>query len=172
MTTIPLPANTLRPPQRLWHLIGSLCLAVFTAAPAHAQSSALDKQDADGLTALMKAAAKGEVAKVKDLIAKGANPNVKSSDSAVTALHLAAYWGQTEVVNALIAAKADAMAKATQDMGPIDYAASGGQLEAAKALKAAGASLKPSAGGFGAFLDAGTLPFALLSKASGKPIPK
>lgn len=141
-------------------------------APPASQVAAVDKEDADKLTALMRASAKGDVKAVNDLIAKGANVNAKSSDSGVTALMFAAYWGELPAVNALLAKSAALGQKDSGGLTAIDYAATGGQKDTARLLQDKGAKLKPSSGGFGAFLDVGGMPFKLLEKASGKAIPK
>lgn len=167
-------------------LITFACFLLFVLVPNSARSgavelgqatsstpaSAVDREDSDKLTALMRASAKGDVRAVNDLIAKGANVNAKSSDSGVTALMFAAYWGELPVVNALLAKSADVGQKDSGDRTAIDYAATGGQRETANLLQGKGARLKPSSGGVGAFLDVGTMPLKLLEKASGKPLPK
>ena len=132
-----------------------------------------DKEDADKLTPLMRASAKGDLKTVTDLISKSANVNAKSSDSGVTPLMFAAYWGEDAVVNALLGKGANIAQKDSGDRTAIDYAATGGRKETAKLLQDKGAKLKPSSGGaFGAFLDAGSMPLKLLEKASGKSAPK
>ncbi|KAM1257719.1 hypothetical protein ACFX13_038133 [Malus domestica] len=61
-----------------------------------------------------------------------------------TPLHLAAWSGQTEVVNFLCSHKADVGAAAMDDMGAIHFAAQKGHLEVVRTLLSSGASVKAS----------------------------
>ncbi|KAK6129912.1 hypothetical protein DH2020_036306 [Rehmannia glutinosa] len=76
----------------------------------------------------------------------GANPlAVNSRDRhSRTPLHLAAWSGQTEVVNYLCKNKADVGAAAMDDMGAIHFAAQKGHLEVIKILVTCGVSVKSS----------------------------
>ncbi|KAK6117033.1 hypothetical protein DH2020_049277 [Rehmannia glutinosa] len=76
----------------------------------------------------------------------GANPlAVNSRDRhSRTPLHLAAWSGQTEVVNYLCKNKADVGAAAMDDMGAIHFAAQKGHLEVIKILVTSGVSVKSS----------------------------
>ncbi|MCI0337981.1 MAG: ankyrin repeat domain-containing protein [Acidobacteria bacterium] len=93
------------------------------------QKSELDREDQDKLTQLMRAAARGQFETVKGLLAKGANPNIKSSEQWLTALMFASYFGNLEIVKALLEKGAKVDAKDEGGNGPIDWAAVGGNKE-------------------------------------------
>ena len=59
---------------------------------------------------MIRAAFKGDMAKVKSLLTKGADVNTKANDS-LTALIQAAYFGDTDIVKVLLANTADVNAK-------------------------------------------------------------
>jgi ankyrin repeat protein len=113
----------------------------------------------------MRAAARGETAAVKNLLAKGADPNVASSEQGVTALMFAAYFGHVDIVNALVQKGARVDAKDGGGSGPIDWAAVGGRKEIAKLFSAKGAQLNPNGGGF---IGIGSMPLWLMKKAAEK----
>jgi ankyrin repeat protein len=103
---------------------------------------------------LIDAAALGDVARVKALIAAGVNPNIKAKDG-TTALFAAAEKGHLDVVRALLGVKADVNAKANETCirreGACDnqkagstalfFAAENGYSDVVKALLGAGANV-------------------------------
>ncbi len=92
--------------------------------------------------AVANAAMDGEAAKVRSLIATGADVNVPQGDG-MTALHWAAERGDAALVNALLAAKASV--KATTNVGnytPLHVAAKTGNPAVVAALVKAGADAK------------------------------
>ncbi|XP_050375657.1 uncharacterized protein LOC126793238 [Argentina anserina] len=90
------------------------------------------------------AARSGDLSQVQVIVSS--NPlKVNGRDKhSRTPLHLAAWAGQTEVVNFLCKNKADVGAAAMDDMKAIHFAAQKGHLEAVRALLSAGASVKSS----------------------------
>jgi hypothetical protein len=76
-----------------------------TAVKAAITNSDLNARDANGATALMRAARAGNVATVRKLLAAGADPNVSDRDGR-TALHDAALARSPQAVEALLAGKA------------------------------------------------------------------
>jgi ankyrin repeat protein len=136
-------------------LLLSACL-LFTQTTA-----AIDAEDADKLTPLMRASARGDVKAVTALLEKGANPNVRSSDTNITPLMFAAYFGHTAVIKTLIARGARIELKDTFGAGAVDWAAVGGHDEVEGLLTAPNVSLNP-------FLNLAVLPLTLMDKAAGK----
>lgn len=92
----------------------------------------VNREDAEKLTQLMRASARGDRGLVTQLLADGADPNVRSREQSVTALMFAAYFGHTEVVNLLLEKGAAVDAKDGGGNGPIDWAAVGGRKDIAK----------------------------------------
>ncbi|XP_016651019.1 PREDICTED: serine/threonine-protein phosphatase 6 regulatory ankyrin repeat subunit A [Prunus mume] len=88
------------------------------------------------------AARSGDLTAVQSILSS--NPlAVNSRDKhSRTPLHLAAWSGQTEVVNFLCSHKADVGAAAMDDMGAIHFAAQKGHLEVVRTLLLSGASVK------------------------------
>ena len=84
---------------------------------AHAGQAA---QDPDGLTPLMRGAARGDLAQVNALLAKGADPNAITPEQRVTALMCAAYFGRVEVIKALLAKGAKLEQKDAQGAAAVD----------------------------------------------------
>lgn len=117
--------------------------------------------DADGLTPLMRAAARGDAAEVSTLLAGGADPNAAHAEVRVTLLMFAAYSGHDAVVQILLDKGARANAKDAAGASAADWAAQNGHQATADRLTKAGAQLNP-------FLNIGVLPFALMDKAAGK----
>ena len=105
-------------------------LAAFFALNAQANPK-------DNVPPLMEPVAKGEVDKVKAMIASGADVNARA-EHGITALHLAVCAGYDEIAKLLRAAGADPNAKDDQGQSPSD-------LEQAMNQRAAslGASAKP-----------------------------
>ena len=90
----------------------------------------------NGDTPLLRAAANGHLAIVRDLIAAGAN--LRGPPLRPQALAEAAANGHPEVVKALIDAKANVNAEVRNGDTPLLRAAAGGHLEIARTLIAAG----------------------------------
>jgi ankyrin repeat protein len=131
------------------------CLFV-AQAPA-----AIDAEDADKLTPLMRASARGDVKAVTALLGKGADPNARSSDTNITPLMFAAYFGHSPVIKALVAKGARIELKDAFGAGAVDWAAVGGHDALESMLTGPSVSLNP-------FLNMGTLPLTLMDKAAGK----
>jgi len=117
--------------------------------------------DADGLTPLMRAAARGDAAQVTALLAGGADPNAAHAEVRVTPLMFAAYSGHDAVVQLLLDKGARPNGKDAAGASAADWAAQNGHQATAERLTKAGAQLNP-------FLNIGVLPFALMDKAAGK----
>jgi len=86
---------------------------------------------------LRQAAGAGNLAAVRDLLARGADPDAADVNRRKTPLHLAAQAGHVEVVKALIAAGADTDALDSDGLTPAEKARDQGHSEIVKALKAA-----------------------------------
>jgi ankyrin repeat protein len=93
-----------------------------------------------GQDSLIGAAAAGDLARVKALLAAKADVNARAANRA-TALLVASYRGHLQIVKTLIAAKADVNAKALYGITPLMAASAGGHLEVLKVLLAAKADL-------------------------------
>lgn len=117
--------------------------------------------DADGLTPLMRAAARGETAQVTSLLAGGADPNQAHAELRLTPLMFAAYGGHDAVVQLLLDKGARANTKDAAGASAADWASQGGHEPTADRLGKAGAQLNP-------FLNVGILPFGLMDRAAGK----
>jgi len=135
-------------------VILALCVAVLTwQAPA---------VDGDGLSALMRAAARGEIAAVTSLAAGGADVNAGHAQLRLTPLMFAAYGGHDAVVRLLLEKGASPNLKDASGASAADWASQGGHEGTAGVLTKAGAQLNP-------FLNVGVLPFGLMDTAAGKP---
>ena len=73
-------------------------LVLLLALLARQAGPAVDAPDADGLTALMRASARGDVAAVTALVARQADVNLQAEGTRISALMCAAYFGRTEVI--------------------------------------------------------------------------
>lgn len=133
-------------------MILALLLSVATLQP---------QTDADGLTPLMRAAARGDVAQVTSLLAGGADVNLAHAQLRLTPLMFASYSGHDAVVQLLLEKGAAANAKDAAGASAADWASQGGHEPTADRLAKAGAQLNP-------FLNVGILPFGLMDKAAGK----
>ena len=94
---------------------------------------AVDARDANGETPLILSSEAGDASAVRDLLARGADPNAQSLTS-WNALHGAAEAGSVECVELLVAAGARTDARAKSGMTPAEIARKYGRDEAAAAL--------------------------------------
>jgi ankyrin repeat protein len=97
--------------------------------------------DEYGTTRLMRAAARGELAEVRGLLAGHASLDARDRRSGFTPLHLACASGHSEVVMALIHAGAALEARTEHDTTPLMVAAQSGEVDVVKVLLRAGADL-------------------------------
>jgi len=118
--------------------------------------------NADGLSPLMRAAARGDTAAVTTLVAGGADVNAAHASLRLTPLMFAAYGGHDGVVRLLLEKGATANLKDTNGASAADWAAQGGHDGTGAIVGKAGAQLNP-------FLNVGLLPFGLMDTAAGKP---
>jgi ankyrin repeat protein len=96
--------------------------------------------DGCGRTALHRAARKGNRARIEQLLQQGADVEARTRKQGQTPLHIAAAKGHAELLPLLIT-PATLEALDNQDHTPLDLAVECHQLEVAKVLVAAGASL-------------------------------
>ena len=100
-----------------------------------------EADDVAGVTALMRAAARGREPVVRALLEQGADANAASKSGGLTPLMYAATSGRANVIDALIAGGADANAKAAHlGSTALHFAASAGHLQATQALLTGGAT--------------------------------
>jgi ankyrin repeat protein len=121
----------------------------------------VDAPDGDGMTALMRAAARADAAAVSVLLAKGADVDRQAEGTRLSALMCAAYFGHAEMVKTLLARGAKPDLKDATGASAADWASAGSHGAVTDALTKAGAQLNP-------FLNLGVMPFALMDKAAGK----
>jgi ankyrin repeat protein len=119
------------------------------------------QEDPDGITPLMRAAARGQLGEMNGLLAKGADVNARTTEQRVTALMFAAYFGHADAVKALLAKGAQLNLKDAQGAAAVDWASLGGHSELEKPLTGPGAALNP-------FLNTGQMPIWLMDKAAAK----
>ncbi len=105
-----------------------------------AKGTNVNATGADGTTAIMYAAANGDLELVRALIKAGANVKLKNQFG-TSALTEAAIIGSAPIVDALLKAGADANFKNPNGETPLMAAARSGHVDAAKALLAAGADI-------------------------------
>ncbi len=141
-------------------ILALLFAVVVSRVPRVAAQAAIDAEDQDQLTQLMRASAKGDLKAVSALLAKGADPNVQNAVQRVTALMFASYFGHTPVVNALVAKGANVALKDALGAGAVDWAILGDHAALAKVFTDKGARDNP-------FLTLGSMPFWLMDKAAG-----
>jgi ankyrin repeat protein len=96
--------------------------------------------DADGSTAIMYAAANGDIDLVRALIKAGANVKLKNQ-LGTSAITEASIIGSTPIIDALLKAGADPNFKTPDGETPLMAAARSGKVDAAKTLLAAGADI-------------------------------
>jgi ankyrin repeat protein len=137
-----------------------LGFALSLISPVAAQK-AIDAEDQDQLTQLMRASAKGDLNAVNSLLAKGADPNVQNTVHGLSALMFASYFGHTAVVDVLVEKGAKITMKDAMGAEPIDWAILGEHPALVKAYSSKGAREHP-------FLFLGSMPFALMNTAAGK----
>lgn len=106
----------------------------------------LNAKDKGGNTPLHYAAARGEMAVAKFLLANGADVNSKDSKG-LTPLHDAAQLGQKTMVELLLSHHADANAKSFEGITPLHLAASKGFLSVTETLLANGADMNAEMAG-------------------------
>src|SRR5512144_1077513 len=88
--------------------------------------------------ALLQASTQGDAAVVRELLAKGVNPNAKDDYFKWSALELTARGGHQEAMLDLLKAGADVHARGVCGRTPLHAAAETGQIEAMKTLVANG----------------------------------
>lgn len=93
------------------------------------------------MTPLLKASWDGDLPIVEYLIKKGANVNARATDTKETPLMNAVTRGHTEVIKALLAAKADVTLRNSFDFNPFTSAVAAGNQEIATLLLDAGAKV-------------------------------
>ena len=141
---------------------------------ALAKGADVNASNADGVTALMLAGAKGYRDLVDMLLSKGARADAATKEDKVTALMMAANWGHTPVVDLLLDKGANL---STEDGGKrtvLDWAGMDESVkpEDSKALqrhlKEKGAKESKQQGALGLFLSVGSMPKlgALLERAA------
>ncbi|MBN1834077.1 MAG: ankyrin repeat domain-containing protein [Deltaproteobacteria bacterium] len=109
---------------------------------------------------MIKAAGRGDIGAVKDLITKGADVNAKLEGSDWTALHLAAGEGHTGMVKLLIESGADVNVKDAVKNDPLRRATVTGHIETVQVLLDHGANVNAKGRyGFTALMGAGWLYF-------------
>lgn len=143
--------------------IVALVLALTLAAPAQApsQSGAVNAEDQDKLTPLMKACARGDLKTVSDLLDKGADVNYPHAQFRVTPLMFAAYFGHADVVKLLIAKGAKVTARDALAAQAVDWAEFDNHTDVANILKANG-------GQTNFLLPLSSMPFSVMDKAKGQ----
>jgi ankyrin repeat protein len=115
--------------------LGALIAAGVTSSPALAQNPLAEQ--------LLQAAARGDTAAVRKLIAAGAGAGINARDGGGrSALLLATHGNHVDAARLLIAAGADVNAKDGIEDSPFLYAGAEGQLEILRLTLAAGADLK------------------------------
>jgi len=108
------------------------------AAPAQIPPSAADKA---GYTGLFAAAARGDVAQIRVLLAGGQKPDGRDGHGR-TPLHVAAYGGHHEAMQVLVAAGADPNALERDRYDIVTIAAVAGDVPTLRAALALGASAR------------------------------
>jgi len=93
--------------------------------------------------ALYKAAYMGRTKKVKRLVEKGVNVNIKSPNSQRTPLHIAASKGRFEIVQALVDHGANLKVTNKEHKTPLDFAVEKNRTEIVKYLLEHGAIATP-----------------------------
>jgi ankyrin repeat protein len=142
-------------------VIGITLFVLVTTMGSLQAASAINQEDAQQLTPLIRAAARGNLQEVDALLGKGADPNVQSSHQGITALMCAAYFGHLEVVKALVAKGARLNQKDRNGGGAVDWAVAGERDDVDQWLESKGATINP-------FLNLFSFPVAFMDLAAGK----
>jgi ankyrin repeat protein len=142
-------------------VIGITLFVLVTTTGSLQAASAINQEDAQQLTPLIRAAARGNLQEVDALLGKGADPNVQSSHQGITALMCAAYFGHLEVVKALVAKGARLNQKDRNGGGAVDWAVAGERDDVDQWLESKGATINP-------FLNLFSFPVAFMDLAAGK----
>jgi ankyrin repeat protein len=142
-------------------VIGITLFVLVTMMGSLQAASAINQEDAQQLTPLIRAAARGNLQEVDALLGKGADPNVQSSHQGITALMCAAYFGHLEVVKALVAKGARLNQKDRNGGGAVDWAVAGERDDVDQWLESKGATINP-------FLNLFSFPVAFMDLAAGK----
>ena len=116
----------------------ALLVAWADAAPAQVPPSAEEKA---GYTGLFAAAAQGDAARIKALVAGGQKPDGRDGHGR-TPLHVAAYGGQHEAMQALVAAGADPNALERDRYDIVTIAAVASDVPTLRAALSLGASAR------------------------------
>lgn len=138
-----------------------LALAAPAFEPPQAAAAAVNAEDQDKLTPLMKACAKGDLKTVNDLVEKGADVNYPHAQFRVTPLMFAAYFGHADVVKLLIAKGAKVTARDALAAQAVDWAEFDNHTDVANILKANG-------GQTNFLLPLSSMPFSVMDKAKGQ----
>ncbi|HEY6346117.1 MAG TPA: ankyrin repeat domain-containing protein [Bryobacteraceae bacterium] len=125
---------------------------------ATAKGAGVNTADADGSTAIMYAAANGDLELVRALIKAGANVKL-ANQLGTSAIAEAAIIGNAPIIDALLKAGADPNFRTPNGETPLMEAARSGRMDAAKALLDAGADInaKETWGGQSALMWAAAL---------------
>lgn len=102
-----------------------------------------DARDADGYTALHRAAFEGDAFEAGRLLQLGANVNAAGGPAGITPLHAAVYVESLDVTLTLLAAGADTEVRDADGWTPLHAGASRGSAAAVAALLAAGVDPEP-----------------------------
>ncbi len=99
---------------------------------------------------LVRAVLSGEINEVKNALSKGADVNEKNSQDGTTPLHMAAFFGHTEIAKLLLRNKADINAKDNEGDSPLLAALTNRQKEMGELLVNRGAqvNVKMAKGGW------------------------
>ena len=118
----------------------SLLLVVCWACTLHAQVSP-SSAEKSSYTGLLSAAARGDAAQIKALIAKGEDPDTRDGYGR-TPLHVAAYGGKHEAMSVLVGAGANPNALENDRYDIVTIAAVANDVSTLKVALALGASAK------------------------------
>lgn len=127
-----------------------------------------DSPVVNGMTPLMRAAARGDTAVVSALLDGGADVDLAGAEG-LTATHVAAQLDRVAVLGALVDAGADRTARSANGMTVLHHAAVTGSTDVVTALAGAGVDLDARSGvvsqGHGYPRDVGATPLGLAARA-------